>query len=443
VRRSGDSALYIREEARSEARRYLEIDKVRPDGGSSALGSLLREERLRRLEKAIEDLSPRHRVLLEEEGRASERFSESRYAGFPLRMARKTARSRLEGLSKEEVMDVRRGMRCWALVGAVVGLLGFAAVAADPLFRDDFCDGDVFDCIPICWSKAPWSQGEFTPLLPPECGMAVRAMGDLEMTLEVRPDVFSGQVRVRVTGTFNGTRVAPNSSGYYPYIGPWLHADSSTLSGYNGELFATGDVWIEKWAHGPSSTFKGKAGFVPMEEADLEVAVELQAVEIPPALPGGESGQRIELRAWRPEKEPRPAAAQVAIEDRTLQMGTVGLGACTTIGAERPLIIRSFEVEEIETPPTFRRGDANADGTLDLSDGIDLLGYLFLGSEAPSCLDAADSNDSGTLDISDPIRLFFHLFLTGSDLPVPGPASCGPDPTGDDLGCESFSSCDD
>src|SRR4030095_13920324 len=51
----------------------------------------------------------------------------------------------------------------------------------------------------------------------------------------------------------------------------------------------------------------------------------------------------------------------------------------------------------------FRRGDANSDAILDLSDAIFTLASLFSGGPAPACEDAADSNDDGTLDISDAI----------------------------------------
>ena len=46
-------------------------------------------------------------------------------------------------------------------------------------------------------------------------------------------------------------------------------------------------------------------------------------------------------------------------------------------------------------PVTFIRGDSNDDDKVELSDPVRLLGYLFLGSEPPPCLDAADGNDSG------------------------------------------------
>jgi PKD repeat protein len=87
----------------------------------------------------------------------------------------------------------------------------------------------------------------------------------------------------------------------------------------------------------------------------------------------------------------------------------------------------------LESTPVFRRGDANADGKVDISDAIAILGYLFGGGDGPACLDAADANDDGKVDISDAIYLLAHLFLGGPAPPAPGPIACGGDPTDDNL----------
>jgi len=106
----------------------------------------------------------------------------------------------------------------------------------------------------------------------------------------------------------------------------------------------------------------------------------------------------------------------------------------------------------------FVRGDANADGQVDLSDSVYILVYEFGGGPAPPCADAADANDDGSLDISDPIYLLNWLFLSGPAPPDPTPVdasgvpsgtydpvlSCGPDPTPDSLPpcpCGSFGPC--
>jgi hypothetical protein len=96
----------------------------------------------------------------------------------------------------------------------------------------------------------------------------------------------------------------------------------------------------------------------------------------------------------------------------------------------------------------FVRGDANGDGKIDLSDGIAILQFLFLGASEPACRDAADVDDNGRFELTDAIRDFNWLFLGG---PRPGPPSpsggqyaavdCGLDPTQDAFDCAAFGPC--
>jgi hypothetical protein len=79
----------------------------------------------------------------------------------------------------------------------------------------------------------------------------------------------------------------------------------------------------------------------------------------------------------------------------------------------------------------FVRGDANSDLTVNVSDALWTLNYLFLGASAPLCLDAADANDDGEVNITDPVVTLQVLFLGGASLPPPN-VSPGNDPTADD-----------
>ncbi|MEM7263369.1 MAG: VCBS repeat-containing protein [Planctomycetota bacterium] len=99
---------------------------------------------------------------------------------------------------------------------------------------------------------------------------------------------------------------------------------------------------------------------------------------------------------------------------------------------------RGVQVSSLESK--FLRGDANADGRVDISDGIFVLSYLFLGGERPPCLAAADADDSGALDLTDGAFINLFLFLGGTVPPAPGAFGCGVDPTRD-LGCGSSGSC--
>jgi hypothetical protein len=66
-----------------------------------------------------------------------------------------------------------------------------------------------------------------------------------------------------------------------------------------------------------------------------------------------------------------------------------------------------------------------------------ILSYLFLGEDDPPCLDAADADDGGTVDITDALYILGYLFL-GTAPPPPPATDPGPDPTPDFLGCLGF-----
>ncbi len=88
----------------------------------------------------------------------------------------------------------------------------------------------------------------------------------------------------------------------------------------------------------------------------------------------------------------------------------------------------------------FVRGDADSSGTINLTDGVVPLNYLFLGAAPPACMDAADVDDSGDLQLTDAIYLFNWLFLGGPEPTAPtGTTSyigdhCGEDPAPDKPG---------
>jgi microsomal dipeptidase-like Zn-dependent dipeptidase len=90
--------------------------------------------------------------------------------------------------------------------------------------------------------------------------------------------------------------------------------------------------------------------------------------------------------------------------------------------------------------PRFRRGDANADGAVNISDPIFTLDSLFAGRGTPPCSDAADSNDDGAVNISDPIATLSFLFAGGFAIPPPHGA-CGEDPTASSLTCTAYPHC--
>lgn len=140
---------------------------------------------------------------------------------------------------------------------------------------------------------------------------------------------------------------------------------------------------------------------------------------------------------------PRGAARLFAItrEARTIQTFSVGEDGSLVPEADPILVVDDVEARvpngEVfqlrSTASRFRRGDANADGAVDLADAIFTLNHLFRSGEAPVCPDAADADDTVGLDLTDPIFLLDHLFRSGPGLQAPGSSDCGDDPTPDAL----------
>jgi len=104
--------------------------------------------------------------------------------------------------------------------------------------------------------------------------------------------------------------------------------------------------------------------------------------------------------------------------------------------------VSSYAFVDSDTPrTTFRRGDFDANGTLQISDAIALVGYLY-GDGSPSpCMKAADANDNGALTVTDAVTVLRFLFMPGE--PHPGSlARCVSDATPDALECDSYRACD-
>jgi len=140
---------------------------------------------------------------------------------------------------------------------------------------------------------------------------------------------------------------------------------------------------------------------------------------------------------------PRGSTRVFAItrEARTIQTFSVGEDGSLVPEADPTLVVDvearvpNGAVFHLRSPAVrFRRGDANADGAVDLADAIFTLNHLFRSGEAPVCADAADADDTLGLDLTDPIFLLDHLFRSGPGLQPPGSSDCGDDPTPDDLG---------
>lgn len=99
-----------------------------------------------------------------------------------------------------------------------------------------------------------------------------------------------------------------------------------------------------------------------------------------------------------------------------------------------------YEYRSTADAPFFMRGEANADGRLDLGDMVFILNYLFASGRAPTCLKTADVNDDGINDIGDAIFGLNYLFANGPS-PPPPIGVCGMDRTADDLSCVEYKPC--
>lgn len=58
-------------------------------------------------------------------------------------------------------------------------------------------------------------------------------------------------------------------------------------------------------------------------------------------------------------------------------------------------------------------GDANGDATVDISDAVYLIAYIFSGGSAPNPVLAGDANCDGSVDISDAVYLIAYIFSGG------------------------------
>jgi hypothetical protein len=102
----------------------------------------------------------------------------------------------------------------------------------------------------------------------------------------------------------------------------------------------------------------------------------------------------------------------------------------------------TFTVDVILGENAFIRGDGNADGSIDIGDGVFILNALFLNATPPPCRKAADSNDSGSVGLEDAVYLFNYQFMGGRRPPDPFLPLCGLDPTPDTLSCDRYRPCE-
>lgn len=110
-----------------------------------------------------------------------------------------------------------------------------------------------------------------------------------------------------------------------------------------------------------------------------------------------------------------------------LSVGNEGAGTASV-----KVIVGAMGIGGTPARPAFRRGDCNGDASIQLTDAVVMLNWLFKGGAEPSCIDACDADDNGTAGLTDPIIILNYLFKGGPKPATPGPLACGEDPTTDD-----------
>lgn len=89
--------------------------------------------------------------------------------------------------------------------------------------------------------------------------------------------------------------------------------------------------------------------------------------------------------------------------------------------------------------PSFRRGDANSDGLVNIADAVFTIGFLFENGAAANCMLTMDQNSDTFVDISDMVYLVTYQFSGGPPPPAPFP-DCGIDPSGG-VDCTFYPAC--
>ena len=76
-------------------------------------------------------------------------------------------------------------------------------------------------------------------------------------------------------------------------------------------------------------------------------------------------------------------------------------------------IVNTWAALHVSFAAPYVHGDANHDGTIDISDVVYLISYIFSGGPEPSPTAAGDSDCSGTIDISDAVYMISYIFSGG------------------------------
>jgi hypothetical protein len=79
----------------------------------------------------------------------------------------------------------------------------------------------------------------------------------------------------------------------------------------------------------------------------------------------------------------------------------------------RPAPLVNLNGGNIEFAASYLCGDANGDGSVDISDAVYLIAYIFSGGSAPNPILSGDANCDSAVDISDVVYLIAYIFSGG------------------------------
>jgi hypothetical protein len=244
------------------------------------------------------------------------------------------------------------------------------------------------------------------------------------------PEFAEGNVRLQV---YNNVLRASGSAGTCVEILTDFHY---FLSNHNDFVFLQGAscgritspptslAGLANWqavGHSDKSSISADPGFVNPAAADYHLANRLS--------PCANAGT---LEVYDPEFLPVDFDPS---RDPRVYSGSFAGGAYASwylgidIGADE--FKAPLAANDADLGRAFRRGDANNDGFVDLSDAIYISSYLYSGGPAPVCFDAADANDDELLDLSDTIAITRYVYNPSAiafpglnTLPEPHP-QCG------------------
>ena len=296
-------------------------------------------------------------------------------------------------------MTARCGISvCWWITSLVVlcGVLAQPTLAS--CIWDDFEDGNFrWDGSPVCWTPSEnvfgGLSGEFYVL---------------DGNLVMYPDAnnTAAYVWVRLDADCAGGTMFNNDKSVearvrvinarYSYLGVHCLWDR----GYFGGIAAGGEdshIWIERYDGGVAA-FTNRL-YCPIEQNRF-YRLRLEVI-----------GSVLHLNVWPADEDTTPMpqdAFYVNLPDSTYRSGLALLGHVDAGGQSEFSYASVCSVQLPQEEPRFRRGDANDDGTVDLSDAVALL---------------------------------MHLFAASGDLPAPF-VDCGVDLTSDVLGCMRYAPCE-